>query len=200
MRTIAIIPAKKHSERIAGKNRLLLGGKELWRWSVDYAAAEGCVPLVSTDDTEIIAQCEDDGIHFVREVVDDSNLTNCINQVLESMDCDQFAVLQPTSPLRQDGLLRLLLRCGVATSVYTARRVKMIGHLDGRFHFAGRDQDPSTRWLYQFDGNIIAVNAEWYRRTRQLLTDTSRYVVEGLPYTLQIDNHEDFELFKKIGI
>ena len=198
MKVIGIIPAKGHSERLPGKNRRMLGGRELYQWSVAYAQAEGIVPVVSTDDEEIAAWCEAQGVAFVREQVDDSDMRNCIDQVLAQFRCNYFALLQPSSPLRKPGLLRQMLDYRPTMSIYTAQKVKLIGHIGDKFQFATRDQDPSTRFLHQFDGNLLVVNAVWYGIVRRLFDDGSGFTVQQAPHCLQIDTPEDYAVFTLI--
>ena len=191
---IAIIPAKATSSRLPGKNRFLLNGIEVYQHAVRYAIQEGVTPIVSTDSEEIISQCKQLNILYYRETVDDSNLCNCINQVLSKYDCEYFAVLQPTSPIRQEGLLRNFIKCKPKTSIYTANKIKIIGHIGNEFQIAYRDQDNSTKFLYQFDGNIVYVNTDWYKESKSLFCNDSQYCIEKLPYTLQIDEQCDYEV------
>ena len=197
-KSIAIIPVKAHSERMEGKNFRVLGGRELWVWSVEYALEEGIEPVVSTDSEHVEKWCEAQGVRCVREVVDDRDLCNCVNQVLAVVECDFFVLLQPTSPIRKPGLVRDILSEGVLTSIYSAEKVKMIGHVGDVFHDARRDQDADTRFLQHFDGNILVVNAGWYRATRRLFCNVSGVVEQQKPYTLQIDVEDDFKVVKKI--
>lgn len=201
MKVIGIIPAKAHSERVPGKNFRMFAGVSLFQWSVFYAEAEKVMPVISTDNEAVIDICQCSELACVREVVDESNMVNCIEQVLRVYDCDYFAVLQPTSPMRRAGLLRQMIRqCHEqqVPSIYTAEKVKIIGHIGGEFQMATRDQDPSTRFLYHFDGNILVVNTEWFRRHRRLFDNASAWVVEGVPYSLQIDTEDDFIVMEEL--
>ena len=200
---IAIIPAKATSERVPGKNRRLLLGEELYQYSVTYATAEGAKPVVSTDDEDIVAWCEKMDVACVREVVDDSNMVNCIDQVLAQVDCRYFALLQPTSPLRRLGLLRTMVEklkfpLFSYPSVYTSRKLKIIGHIGCEFQFATRDQDPQTRFLHQFDGNLLVVDAEWYASSHRLFDDLSVDIEQEVPFSLQIDTETDFKVFEAL--
>ena len=197
-KVIGIIPCKKVSSRLPGKNTMFLGGKMLFEWSVEYAKNEGITPVVSTDDEYVIGWCNDHGIRCVREKVDDSNMCNCVDQVLNVYGCDYFVLLQPTSPIRERGLLSSIISDGVPTSVYTSNKIKVIGHLDGKFQEAFRDQDGNTRFLHQHDGNMVVVNTEWYNRTHKLFNDESIFIDSRKPYNLQIDTKDDFETIRKI--
>jgi len=57
MTVLALVPARAGSDRLAGKNRLEIGGIQLWQRAV-LAAVEATgidEVLVSTDDEEILA-------------------------------------------------------------------------------------------------------------------------------------------------
>ena len=62
-------------------------------------------------------------------------------------------------PFRRRGLLRQMaedMEKGKIQSAYTARKTKMIGHMEGHFHLAHREQD-AKKFFYFFDGNINVV-------------------------------------------
>ena len=82
MNHIAIIPAKKYSERCPGKNLRKFNNIPLFLYSVQYAINEGITPVVSTDSEEIMNICYARGIQVVKEKVNDSSMCNCIQKVL----------------------------------------------------------------------------------------------------------------------
>lgn len=190
---IGIIPCKKNSERLPNKNTLPFGNKMLFEWSVDYALSGGITPVVSTDNELVMDWCIAGNIPYVVEDVEDSNICNCIDQVLKEISCDRFVLLQPTSPIRQVGLLKELLSKECKTSIYTADKVKIIGHMEDKFMEAYRDQADDTKFLYHFDGNTVIVNNRWYQKAHKLFSDESEYVVQGVPYSLQIDTYDDYK-------
>jgi len=198
MKIIGIIPCKKHSERLPHKNTLILGDKMLFEWSIEYAISEGIIPVVSTDDEFVINWCIENHIDYYKETVNESNMCNCIDQVLSQYDCDYFCLLQPTSPLRKSGMLQEMILQNYSSSIYTAEKIKIIGHIGNEFITAYRDQDTSTKFLYHHDGNMILVNYKWYKQSHKLFDDTSQYILNDKPYSLQIDYKEDFEIITKL--
>ena len=48
--------------------------------------------------------------------------------------------------------------------------------------------------MYHFDGNLVIVNVKWYKKNHCLFNDDSSYYVEDVPYSLQIDNEEQFKV------
>lgn len=201
IRKLAIIPAKKHSERCPDKNRRLLNGRPLFLYSVSYALQEGFVPVVSTDSEEVLERCRREGIRCFRETVDDRRMENCVRQVLTRFSCDIFAVLQPTSPFRRRGLLRQMaedMEKGKIQSAYTARKTKMIGHMEGHFHLAHREQD-AKKFFYFFDGNINVVTRKKFLESGTMFDDGSCPYPNDFPCCLQIDTEEEWKALSRLG-
>ena len=109
MRVIGLIPARKGSKRIPGKNLAMLGGKPLLQRAIDIAKKSGCFEevLVSSnwDDcldvavaNEVMAHRRPDKIsqdyshdyEWVRDALD----------LFERGSFDIFVILRPTSPFR----------------------------------------------------------------------------------------------------
>lgn len=201
MKTIAIIPAKGVSSRCPGKNLRSFCGLPLFLHSVLYAQAEGVEPIVSTDSEEVISLCRERNVRFIRESVNDSTMANCVRQVLAQIPCDMFAVLLPTSPLRQPGLLRRMLAAcsdGNGDTAFSAQDIKPIGQLDGKFRLAYRDQDTPSRF-YFFDGNISVTTRSFFERTGELFGEDSRPFTHEFPCSLQIDTEEEFAALEHLA-
>lgn len=201
MNTIAIIPAKQHSDRCKNKNIRHFNGIQLFLYSVQYAIQEGITPVVSTDSEEIIAICNARGIQVVEEKVDDSNIVNCIQQVLNKITCDAFLVLLPTSPLRIPGLGKEMINDllqGVCETNYTATPIKPIGHFDGKFRISYRSQDTKNKFLF-FDGNIHGSTTEFFNKNKKLFDDNSKYYVNKFPCNLQIDTEDEFTALETLS-
>lgn len=198
---LAIIPAKGHSERCPGKNMRRLADRPLFLHSVSYALQEGFIPVVSTDSEEIINMCRQEKILFFREIVDESRMINCIRQVLAHVSCNMIAVLQPTSPFRQPGLLQQMaddLDDGKCQSAYTSQKIKVVGHLDGHFQQAGRMQD-AKRFLDFFDGNISILTPALLHQTGMQFDDNSQSYPNPFPCCLQIDTEEEWNMMSLMG-
>ena len=127
MSCIAIIPARSGSKGLKDKNILDLGGKPLLAWTIEAAKSSGCFDevIVSSDSREYLDIAERYGArgHLRPEALagDDIPTFPVIRDLLcalaenpgrEEMNCpcgagtslpgmpDEFALLQPTSPLR----------------------------------------------------------------------------------------------------
>jgi CMP-N-acetylneuraminic acid synthetase len=110
MKVLAIIPARAGSKGVPGKNKKLLAGKPLIRYSIDAAKACPAVThiAVSTDDVDIISIAEQSGVHAIRRpeelATDKAPMVPVIEHVLDAVGAngrfDAILLLQPTSPLR----------------------------------------------------------------------------------------------------
>lgn len=113
MRILYIIPARKGSKGLLGKNTKLLGDKSLIEYSIDFALSvfknEDAL-CISTNDEAVIAIAESKGISipFIRpeELANDSAsihdvIIHAINQYEKfNQTFDAVLLLQPTSPFR----------------------------------------------------------------------------------------------------
>jgi CMP-N,N'-diacetyllegionaminic acid synthase len=110
---LVVIPARKGSKGIPGKNRKLLNGKPLIQYSIDFALEnfEHSQIYVSTDDEVILQIAEQNGI-MVQELRPSHLATDqtSMQEVLKYIIAKQEAVgnhyggivlLQPTSPFRR---------------------------------------------------------------------------------------------------
>ena len=122
MRILFLIPARKGSKGLPGKNIKFLGGKPLIEYSIDFALNnlklddELCI---STNDDDVIKIAKSKGISipFIRpdELASDEAtsydvIIHAINHYQKlNQTFDAVLLLQPTSPLRiNDDLTRLL--------------------------------------------------------------------------------------------
>jgi CMP-N,N'-diacetyllegionaminic acid synthase len=122
MKPLVIIPARKGSKGVPGKNKKLLAGKPLIQYTIEaarevFADAEICV---STDDTDIVALAENLGLKvpFLRPAELATDTSSSVDVVLHALgfykqsgyDADVVVLLQPTSPFRTANHIREALR------------------------------------------------------------------------------------------
>lgn len=203
-RPLAIIPAKGHSTRLPGKNMLPLGGLPLCLHSAYYARQEGAEPLVATDSEQIAAAATAAGVRVLRISLPggDAPMEHTVREVVEAMPgVEHWALLQPTSPLREPGALRSMLARlagGSAHSLYTAPMVKPQGHIGSLFLPGYRAQD-TPAWIRPFDGSIIAFTRAHWQRWGSYLSPQSEPVLSAEPTCRQVDTPEDFTLLETLA-
>jgi CMP-N,N'-diacetyllegionaminic acid synthase len=122
MRILYLIPARKGSKGLPGKNTKLLGDKPLIEYSIDFALnnlKSDDALCISTNDEAVIAIANSKGITipFIRpeELANDSAssydvIVHAINQYQKlNQTFDAVLLLQPTSPFRiQDDFIQLI--------------------------------------------------------------------------------------------
>ena len=112
-----IIPARANSKRLPGKNMKFLGNKPLIQYSIEYALNnfEADDIWINSDDLQIIKFAKQMGIRTLlrpNELATDlaSSADVLKFQVnyfkKQNIICDAIILLQPTSPFREDDLLK----------------------------------------------------------------------------------------------
>ena len=192
---VAIVPAKGHSDAVQRKNLQDLGGMPLFWHSVRYARAEGVEPVVSTDDPEIKRYAQERGCRVIDEVVDDSSMIHCVRQVLDQVDADRYVILQPTSPLREPGMLGRIVTLG-AECAATVSRLKVIGMWQGEWRTSARRQE-ARDWFHYFDGSILT-GSRSLAESGRLFTDAPQIHEQGMPWSLQVDSWQQLHIIRTI--
>lgn len=113
MKMVALIPARAGSKRIPGKNMRKLAGKPLLHWTIEAAKASGVFSeiRVCTEDYGIAEWCFEHGGQVSVIKRSESSATDAAPDIVwvrECLptDCEQFAILRPTSPFRTAATIR----------------------------------------------------------------------------------------------
>ena len=101
---VALITARRDSERVPYKNRETVNGSSLWHRSYLFARACGLRPIVDTDDEVIIEACRHRGYEVHKRTVaseaEGGTHWQAIRAAADDLGLTHFALLQPTSPFR----------------------------------------------------------------------------------------------------
>jgi CMP-N,N'-diacetyllegionaminic acid synthase len=209
----ALIPARKGSKRLPRKNILLLDGIPLVAWSI---RAAHCCPeveavLVSTDDDQVADIAEKEGAEVQWRpqalAADQTTMLEVLDHSVSELknagrSIPGFLVLlQPTSPLREQGLIEEAIR-RMNRNPDADRLIEVVsqkifsGRVDGDYWRADfpestRSQDlpeiysPSGRlFVYRVD-STIAIGSETGKRTVVLHGDFES--------NINIDSQADFD-------
>ncbi len=115
MKTLAIIPARKGSKGIPGKNKRIFMGKPLCAWAIECGLRTCNRVVVSSDDPDILDIAESYGVEpIVRPddlAQDDTPMLDVLRHVLavDQRKNDVIVLLQPTQPLREDARIKQAL-------------------------------------------------------------------------------------------
>lgn len=152
--TIAIIPARAGSTRLAGKNVRPMAGRPMVAWTLDAALGARTLDhvVVSTDDPAVAAVAASMGLAppFVRPAAlsgADASVMDAVDHALRTVGgvWDLVVLLQPTSPLRTaDDVDRVVTACrdagapaAIATSVLPKPPAFYGRRTDGRLEATG---------------------------------------------------------------
>lgn len=191
MRILYLIPARKGSKGLPGKNIKLLGGKPLIEYSIDFALNNLKIDdelCISTNDEAVIeiAKCKGMSIPFIRpeELATDNassydviihaiNHYEKLNQTFEAV-----LLLQPTSPFRiQDDFINLIKEYSVDTDMVVSVKLAKENPYFTLFEensegflnkskigdFERRQDCPE---VYAFNGSMYLINIASFKKSR----------------------------------
>jgi CMP-N,N'-diacetyllegionaminic acid synthase len=220
MKFLAVIPARKGSKGLPGKNIRLLGGRPLVQYTIEAALNSSLLDsvVVSTDDEEVSRLSEKLGVEVIRRpaelATDTSTTQSVIEHTLEILSLKAYVpeavvTLQPTSPLRDhvhiDRAIEVYLNDPKADSLVSCVPVPHIYHPDSVMKQNDRgylipdnfNPHPTRR---QDKRPVFARNgaAIYITKTSQI----SRYIFGGnlllfempMQDSIDIDSQEDLEM------
>ena len=224
---VVIIPARKGSVGLPGKNWKLLHGKPVIEYSIEHAISSKYVDkiLVTSDSKEIekitleyiSKNPEDKRIVFIKrpDVYCGPNVSSETVMIhalsLTNKMFGAIVLLQPTSPVRQIGMLDKCIEKffnenadSLSTSekhtpFFVQKNIK--GGLD--FHFSKtyrtrRQELKAEEWYYHDDGNISIVKHDvlqsWHTRigSKHIIYENEAIC------SLQIDTEMDFKMIEAL--
>lgn len=211
MKTIAIIPARGGSKRLANKNILLLDGIPLIAHSIIYAQKNDAIidaVFVSTDDEKI----KEIALEYGAKVIDRpsglsgdfeptvSALKHCL-EVINSKEIENIILLQPTNPLRQEHLLHEafeVYKNSNCDSLFTVTenhqkfgKIKGKEYIPFNYEIGQRSQDLEP--LYFENGLLYISKADGIRHDVIITKNAFPYQVNHVFAHVDIDTQEDFD-------
>ena len=222
---LAIVPARRGSKGVPGKNLRPLAGRLLIEYALDAARRSGVVDrtILSTDSPEIADAGRRIGmdVPFLRPAQlsqDETPMLPVIQHAVQELAARGWTpaivvLLQPTSPLRRPGHVREaveLLRRSGADSVVTV--VEVPKHLspdyvmrieDGALRSflpegAGVTRRQDARAAYSRDGTVYAFRRETLDRFGSIYGANCRPLVIPATDSLSIDTPGDWEQAERL--
>jgi CMP-N,N'-diacetyllegionaminic acid synthase len=213
---LAIIPARGGSKRLPRKNLLDLNGKPLIAWSIESGLKSEYIDkvIVSSDDDEILSiskKYKSDTIVRPSELASDTATTfDVIKHVIDNTErYDYIVLLQPTSPLRDEGhidesikLLELKNSDAVVSVCETDHSPLWSNTLDDSLLMEGflRDEILNKRSqdlekYYRLNGAIYICDTKKLLKEERFFIDKNIYAFKmNRATSVDIDNEIDFQL------
>lgn len=168
---LGIIPARGGSKGVPRKNVRPVAGKPLLVWTIEAAAKSARLTrfAVSTEDDEIAKVA---GLHGASVLcrpaelaTDEASTLSVMQHVLDHLPADIVVVLNPTSPIRREGLIDRCIERFLAVGADSLGTV----HKDSSYEYGQdmpRRQDITPRLVD--NGNVYVIRAEVIRRGQML--------------------------------
>ncbi|TBR24175.1 acylneuraminate cytidylyltransferase family protein [bacterium] len=193
---LGVIPARGGSKGIPRKNIKPLLGKPLIAWTLEAARAARRLDrfVVSTEDAEIAAVARGLGAEVLMRppelARDETSTLAVLEHAVRSLSAEAVVVLQPTSPVRDPGLIDLCIERFLdsgADSLATGFTCKFQEY---GTHSARRQDIPGFFYddgnVYVIKGSLILQGDRYGRRIERVLLDKEQ--------NLDIDDPFDFSV------
>ena len=224
MRNIAIIPARSGSKGLKDKNICLLNGKPLMAYTIEAALKSKCfdVVMVSTDSQKYAKIAEEYGasVPFLRKKetsADSSSPWEVVKEVLNEFEArgeafDSFALLQPTSPLRNASDIRnaykeleekkanaVVSMCELECSMHLVNKLPKSMSMKG---FISQEQYNKRRQdiqpYYRFNGAIYISKVKSFRKHMNIYNDKCYAYIMDRSRSYDIDSREDLKIVEAL--
>lgn len=174
---IAVVPARRGSKSIAGKNRRTIAGRPLAGWAIAAALGAERVErtVVATDDPEVAALAEAMGAEVhersPESATDTAPTEAVLVEVLDAIGGDDLVLLQPTSPLTASADVDAavdLYRRGYDSVLSVAPQTRFVW-VEGEDGATAWNYDPRARPRRQEADPILVENGAIYVFSAELL-------------------------------
>ena len=210
MRPVLIIPARKGSIRLPGKNLLPIKGLPLIEHSINYALKNQDLLeriIITTDDPQVKELAKAKGCEVVDRPTEFSTsfspVTEALKHTLEVLNINgkKIILLQATNPLRPESLLKeAIKKLGDSDSdslMTVTRSFHKLGKIEKGFfsplnyELSQRSQDLEP--LYYENGLLYITNSQFILRDQLMGDKIFPFVVDHPGADLDIDDISDFE-------
>ncbi|OGC04179.1 hypothetical protein A2276_06175 [candidate division WOR-1 bacterium RIFOXYA12_FULL_43_27] len=113
---LGVILARGGSKGVPRKNIKMIAGKPLIAWTIEAAKKSRLIDrlVVSTEDVEIASIAKQFGAEVIDRpkelATDDTTTLSALQHVLSVVDAEAVVLLEPTSPVRDEGMLDLCIK------------------------------------------------------------------------------------------
>ena len=211
MKNLIIIPARKGSKRIKNKNLIKVLNKPLILWTIDYVKklSKKKFDIIITSDCKKVKKiCLKQNIFFLERPKDISGDYSSMHEVIFhaykkiNKEYKYIILLQPTSPLRETGLIHKSL-----TILDNKKSFDSLIHLTKVSSFTGkiiknqwipdykknvRSQDLKEKFVST--GNLFVYSSNLYKKTK--ISKKTYGLVTNSKKWVDVDTKEDIALLR----
>ncbi|MFC1807221.1 cytidylyltransferase domain-containing protein [Candidatus Omnitrophota bacterium] len=197
---LGITPARGGSKGMPRKNIKLIAGKPLLAWTIEKAKESKLIDryVVSTEDDEIAVVSKTFGAEVLPRpselATDTADTLDVLKHAVCSLPCDIVVLLQPTSPIKNEGLIDHCIRefidkgyDSLATGFYCTYTE----------YGQDRPRRQDMEGFFYDDGNVYVMKSDLIKRGNQYGLHIGRKVVSRYE-NVEIDDEFDFWLADKI--
>lgn len=194
---LGVIPARGGSKGLPRKNIRLIAGKPLVAWTIEAAKGSRLLDrfIVSTEDREIKDIAKLSGAEILDRpqelATDEASTLSVLQHAIGMMPTDIVVLLQPTSPIRNAGMIDRCIRRFLKTGVDNLATGFICKFMEYGSYENQRRQD--IEGFFYDDGNIYVMKAELIRSGRRFGDKVERMVTTR-EENIEIDDEFDFWL------
>lgn len=205
MKGAIIIPARKNSKRLKGKNKKLLNGIPLIEYSLKYAVQFSDLDIiVSSDDKEILNIGKKyTNILELREdyLADDhTSILEVLKSISLKFDYDYYILLQPTNPLRPPDLINEAIALYnnnklnvISISILKEKFGKLLNNSFEPINYSFGERSQDLKEDFFIEDGLIYLFSQSSIKSNQLLISPNNVIVTQKNFPLiDIDTIEDF--------
>jgi N-acylneuraminate cytidylyltransferase len=197
---LAVIPARGGSKGIPRKNIKMIAGKPLIAWSIEAVKKSHLVDrvVVSTEDDEIARVARRYGAEVINRPVklatDKATTLSVLQHVLTQIPAAAVVLLQPTSPIRSEGLIDQCVRKFQKTKVDNLGTGFICKFMEYG-SYVQRRQD--LKGFFYDDGNVYVIKSDLIK-SGKLHGKKRGTVLISREENVEIDEEFDFWLAEQI--
>jgi CMP-N-acetylneuraminic acid synthetase len=197
---LGLIPARGGSKGILKKNIKLIAGKPLISWTIEAAQKSTMLDkiVVSTDSKEIADIAARGGADILTRpdylATDKADTLDVMIHALKEIPSDTLVLLQPTSPIRKDGLIDECISEFLAGNYDSLATGFMCQYIEyGKNDLRRQD----IEGFFYDDGNVYVMKGERILKKDRYGTRICRKIISRAE-NAEIDDEFDFWLCQKI--
>jgi N-acylneuraminate cytidylyltransferase len=197
---LGVIPARGGSKGIPHKNIKMIAGKPLIAWTIEAAKNSKLLDhfIVSTEDNEIAEISRKFGAEVIdrpRKLATDKAATLSVLQyVLSKIDAEAVVLLQPTSPVRNEGLIDHCIRKFIKSRVDNLATGFICKFMEYGT-YSKRRQD--LKGFFYDDGNVYVIKSDLIRKGKLFGEKVARVKISR-EENVDIDEEFDFWLAEQV--